>query len=585
MNIQEKLKKENWNYEIADDEYYGYYSLTKHLLALAKEATDNSEGNQAKILSMLSQICHLNFNANNKIFSYGDIQDSVEDKMKWLADIVDDIHEPLLKNRVADVLWLYQQHKKIIYVDKVVDSAISMNLNQRFASQDVLACFRRTAELAIGTSRKTKVRELYTYLLSEIDNNTDERYFKLGIARVILDSGLNKNEEYILAEKMQHIAESKKTESHVKMTQAIDYLDFVIDSYHKSKKRQSKSEANNEKGLYLEVHADNRMLDSGLVACVFYKKALNAFQDVEQQFREDLKTEISIKRIRQKINDANMSGLNSMQITETGIDVSELTEQAISCVTGTTDLSEALKILINLVHEPDYQKMREQYHPSAIDFFGGSRAVSPVDGRTIAINKGIDINDPSSIEECKNDHAIKLLMTKINLTVGSRILPALDKINSEYVITSDYLENLCKQAPIVPPNRQKLMSHALYSGFQKDYYTSTHVICPQFEHMIRTTLKDKGVKTTYIDPANGIETENGLSTLMNSPELVSLLGENLCFEIKTIFTDSKGFNLRNNIAHGLLDDAHAITSGSVYAWLLTLRMIIKSIENNVAHQI
>ncbi|WP_420825213.1 DUF4209 domain-containing protein [Psychrobacter cibarius] len=103
--------------------------------------------------------------------------------------------------------------------------------------------------------------------------------------------------------------------------------------------------------------------------------------------------------------------------------------------------------------------------------------------------------------------------------------------------------------------------------------------------MIRMILKNSGVKTTYIDPANGIETENGLSTLMNSLELISLLGENLCFEIKTLFTDSKGFNLRNNIAHGLLDDAHAVTSGSVYAWFLILRMIIKSIENNVAHQI
>lgn len=585
MNIQEKLKKENWNYEIAEGEYYGYYSLTKHLLALAKESTNNSEESQAKIFNLLAQLCHLDFDANNKVSPYGDIQNIVADKVEWLTDIVDDIHEPLLKNRVADVLWLCHEHRNITYVHQVIDSATSMDLNQNFASQDILACFRRATILALGTNQKVKINELYTYLLLEIDNSTDERYFKLGIARVILDSGLNKNEEYILAKKMQQIAESKKTESHVKMTQAIDYLDFVIDSYHKSKKKQSKSEANNEKGLYLEVHADNRMLDSGLAACDFYKKALNAFQGVEQPFRENLKTEVSINRIRQKINDANLSGLNSMQMTETGIDVSELTEQAISRVTGTTNLSEALKRFINIVHEPDYQGMREQYHPSVIDFLGGSRAVSPVDGRTIAINKGIDINDPNSIEECKNDHAIKLLMTRINLTVESQVLPALDQINSEHVFTRDYLENLCEQAPIVPLNRQKLMGHALYAGFQKDYYTSTHVLCPQFEHMIRMILKDSGVKTSYIDSSNNIESENGLSTLMNSPELISLLGENLCFEIKTLFTDSKGFNLRNNIAHGLLDDAHAVTSGSVYAWFLILRMIIKSIENNVAHQI
>ncbi|WP_201604900.1 hypothetical protein [Psychrobacter immobilis] len=61
-----------------------------------------------------------------------------------------------------------------------------MDLNQNFASQDILACFRRATILALGTNQKVKINELYTYLLLEIDNSTDERYFKLGIARVIV---------------------------------------------------------------------------------------------------------------------------------------------------------------------------------------------------------------------------------------------------------------------------------------------------------------------------------------------------------------------------------------------------------------
>ncbi|WP_198330982.1 hypothetical protein [Psychrobacter cibarius] len=59
MNIQEKLKKENWNYEIAEGEYYGYYSLTEHLLALAKESTNNSDESQAKIFNLLGRVPNL----------------------------------------------------------------------------------------------------------------------------------------------------------------------------------------------------------------------------------------------------------------------------------------------------------------------------------------------------------------------------------------------------------------------------------------------------------------------------------------------------------------------------------------------
>ena len=171
-------------------------------------------------------------------------------------------------------------------------------------------------------------------------------------------------------------------------------------------------------------------------------------------------------------------------------------------------------------------------------------------------------------------------MTSISYLVEANILPALNTITSEHSITQEYLESLCEQAPIVPSNRSKLMSKALYAGFQSDFITSAHILCPQFENMIRVLLNNNGVSTSHIDD-NKVQDEKGLSTLMNLSEMVELLGENLCFEIKTIFTDSKGFNLRNNIAHGLLDDAHALTTGNVYAWHLTLRLIIKSyVENN-----
>ena len=237
------------------------------------------------------------------------------------------------------------------------------------------------------------------------------------------------------------------------------------------------------------------------------------------------------------------------------------------------------KITVNEFSDKILEKMKETYQPNLMDIVGGMRTVSPTDGRTIAVNNQIDFDNPESIDKCKDNHATFLFMSSIQLIVESTILPALVKLNSEHQITKEMLENLCEQSPIVPPNRQKLMSQALYAGFQQDYYASTHILCPQFEHMIRVMLKDIGVKTTYI-ANDGIETENGLSSLMKSSEIVDLLGENLCFEIKTIFTDSHGFNLRNDIAHGLLDDEYAVTAGSVYAWHLTLRLIIKSYIGN-----
>ena len=52
---------------------------------------------------------------------------------------------------------------------------------------------------------------------------------------------------------------------------------------------------------------------------------------------------------------------------------------------------------------------------------------------------------------------------------------------------------------------------------------------------------------------DGINNEKGLSALMDFPEIMDVLGEDIYFELKSMFTDALGGNLRNEVAHGLLE--------------------------------
>ena len=89
-------------------------------------------------------------------------------------------------------------------------------------------------------------------------------------------------------------------------------------------------------------------------------------------------------------------------------------------------------------------------------------------------------------------------------------------------------------------------------------------------------LKHHNVHTTNIDK-NGIEHENGLSTLLDTDEAPVVLGEDLLFELRAVFTSSHGANLRNEVAHGILTDGGAFSSASVYGWWILVRMIIHSL--------
>ena len=79
----------------------------------------------------------------------------------------------------------------------------------------------------------------------------------------------------------------------------------------------------------------------------------------------------------------------------------------------------------------------------------------------------------------------------------------------------------------------------------------------------------------------GIETENGLSALIDLPQTTAIFGEDLTYEIKALFCDQLGPNLRNNIAHGLLEDQQADSIDSVYAWWLGLKLVFNTYWNSL----
>ena len=78
--------------------------------------------------------------------------------------------------------------------------------------------------------------------------------------------------------------------------------------------------------------------------------------------------------------------------------------------------------------------------------------------------------------------------------------------------------------------------------------------------------------TTLLDPT-GVETEKSLNALMDMEETEDLFGPDLAFEIRAIFCESLGGNLRNDVAHGLLDDQESQSYWAVYAWWLALKLV------------
>jgi tetratricopeptide (TPR) repeat protein len=364
---------------------------------------------------------------------------------------------------------------------------------------------------------------------------------------------------------------------------ARSYFELAAKKYQQCSEEQGWLDAHIAIADCFELEGDSRSAGSNMVANSFYENAIQAYRRIPNKNRVNYDVESRISAIRHKINDSGRASLDEMALIETpGVDVSEIAKSSMAHVAGKSSPEEALMYLSGLFAGPKYQELassaKEIMQESIFSSLAGSSHMSS-DGRVIAktppMNLGAGEDDPAN-QAALHRQIQQQFSIEIQLVVEGQILPALRQLLMEHRFTKELMVAACHHSPIVPKNREELLGYALWLGFEHEFGTAIHLLCPQTENIVRSQLKEAGAHTSNID-REGIENENGLSTLMEMQEAIDLFGEDLTFEIKSVFTDALGFNLRNEVAHGLVDDNTSSSIQTVYAWWMILRLVIRSL--------
>ena len=276
--------------------------------------------------------------------------------------------------------------------------------------------------------------------------------------------------------------------------------------------------------------------------------------------------------------------MDEMSTIESGpIDLTPLIKDVTARVGGKS-LQEAMREFSNLfqvraseLREAAMESLRDTPMRALI-----SSTLITDDGRTAARNPGFTGQAGLDNEE----KAIEAEMirfhyeVRVNTSVMGGILPALDAITLEHRVSEGHFIQLARLSPLVPPARERLYGKALYHGYNRDFASALHLLTPQIENMVRYHLKARQVITTSLD-REGIEDENGLSTLIDLPEVKEIFGEDIAFELKALFCSRFGANLRNEVAHGLIEEAGCLSTHTVYAWWLGLKLAFNTFWNSI----
>jgi len=581
-------------YKIENGELY-HSSLSRYLKNKGNEYQGNSELEKANIFFLLAKAASMmmvptslnkpfkpitqDFQNNRRSTA---LEDFTQEELTFFEEVIQVIKEPWLKALLADILWLRQSPKNINYARIAIDAYISHPVDPETWKTDIENNWHRAIRLSLQIRDFDRLEKIKKQLIDAFQNNKkDYPYMYLWIARLM-------DETQIDGEFIQQIAD-KISITGKSLLESKEYygsrlcLDFSAKKYFQND--------NQKKGLELlvlsadafEKEADARSLQSDMAANSFYEKAIQAYRKIPVAHRTSHNIKERISNIRTKMSDSGQSSLNEMKLIELpSADISEAIKIAEKHVSGKNDLFLALLCFTGVYEGANLNNLKSDaiatLKENPLSALVGSTQLSN-DGRVISKVPGINYQNDDSDPD--NRKAIEFQMIQIfsiecQFAVNAYILPALRQLQMEYTFVLPLLEMICDQSTFVPDSREKLTAYALWQGFENNFHHAIHLLSPQLEHSIRSKLKEIGAHTSNIDK-NGIENENGLSSLVNLPEMQAAFGDDFTFEIKAIFTEPLGANLRNQVAHGLLDDDSATSADSIYAWWMILKKVIRSI--------
>jgi hypothetical protein len=135
---------------------------------------------------------------------------------------------------------------------------------------------------------------------------------------------------------------------------------------------------------------------------------------------------------------------------------------------------------------------------------------------------------------------------------------ALAHTRARYEFTSKTVLPVLFQSPVFDPGRTFLLEQGIDAYFANDHVKTIHVLVPQIEHCLRRLLAILGRPTNKHRRSDlSVMIEKSLNDFLESEPLIQrCLGDDATFYLRVLLCDPRGFNVRNDLAHGLIAPAN-----------------------------
>lgn len=511
-----------------------------------------------------------------------DIQKFTNDQIKYYEQRLNETNNLFLKVRYSDFLFEHGNKKitKTKYeISKCLLSCLVEILtyySDDFNYTSVLARLVEVSLLMGDREKLEKAIELIYLKMDEFDYNNEYSYvyelsklireiLKSKHKKIILENHLNKI-IIVLEKAIKNNFEDKNYYLHrVFCEELSQYRKFDLIS------SERRSELKKEIGKSYELEAEyqqGRNNKSLLVKANFLEKAMEKYMEIGEREKSN-KMKILVKWTYEEYENSNEMNLIRIPIEFPKEEIDKIIEGFISLdvqisldkIAYSNDLIPKITVIEDLV-----DKLSKEF---------------PLQG---LISKGL-LNDGKKVVETTTEEDNKTInfnsnyMHHLNINVELLLKAIFDKLISEFEIsTEDFMQKFNKWE-LLDNKNVPFIEHGISRFLEKDYLSALHILVPQFESTVRRMFSKAGYSTTSIRKGN-TQQEVTFNEFLLRDDVKSTLGNDVHKLIQIVMVEQSGLNLRNEIAHGLIELSNINYTKCILVIYLFLILTRYSIEKN-----
>jgi hypothetical protein len=557
-----------------------YHEMWSRLFAGAQASAEDPH--KAAALDFLAKTCSMMLEPDDRASAFKPMmvtstgrtmlpEDLVAADIGLMADLAPTVQHPLLRARLADLVWLRERRRRVRFVHMAVDAYRQLPIDGGEWGYEVLKCRQRAIQLALSTGKGGGVlaKELAAEVLGAFWKALEagDQAAALRYLRPLQSEGLARDEAGQIAEALDRLAR--------RQLETDDPFGSLIAAesagYWYGRARADERHAAMQILAAESWVAQGDKDGSGITVHHCYSKAIDLYRLVSARYRAQFGAGDAIAQLRAKLPAAGQEMLARMKTVSHSFDITDLVADAVGQVQGIAP-DKALLAFCRIAPWPSLESLQREAE-TGLDGIAALFSTTSVDedGRVIAEEDGV--GDADSRKRRLKAEMIKASARRADLSARALIDPTLDVIRQQFHLSPHDFYAITNLSALVPGDRADLVAKGLYAGYCRDFVQAIHILIPQFEHMVRMVLKAAGAQTTTRQ--DGIEMEVGLSALVDLPQMKERFGEHLTFTILALMCKPLGPNLRNQVAHGLAG-ANLCSSGyGVYAWWLILALVVE----------